>query len=356
MSMMRTLCPWRYHLALQLRLLLQLRHASSAHSSPTSVSSLDLPPTPARDVPGWAYLPYQRESAPSPGSDGADVSGLRLRSGETYFAELHAAFSATILEHLPQSYREARRSPEWDLWWTAIKDELGKLEKYGVWTVVPRTANMRVVGARQIAGVDYHDHFAAVAHKDTIRILLALVGYYDLECDQVDLKAAFLNGDLEENIYMDPPEGSDIPTGNVLRLRKSLYGLKQSPRCFNQAFDKWLRSQGFTSSRADSCLYFRRRNGAWLLLSVHVDDQLIASNSRDALDKFKDELNRAFECSDTGPARYFLGFNIHRDRTVGKLLISQEHYIENLLEQYGMSDCKPSNYPSPRLQAHLGYR
>jgi hypothetical protein len=80
--------------------------------------------------------------------------------------------------------------------------------------------------------------FAAVAHKDTVRVFLSLVNYLDLECDQVDIKAAFLNGDLEETIYPSPPEGSDIPADKVLLLRKSLYGLKQSPRCFNKAFDK----------------------------------------------------------------------------------------------------------------------
>jgi hypothetical protein len=144
-----------------------------------------------------------------------------------------------------------------------------------------------------------------VAHKDTIRVFLSLVNYFDLECDQVDIVAAFLNGDLEETIYMvymDPPQGSDLPSNKVLRLRRSLYGLKQSPRCFNKAFDKWLKEQEFVVAKADPCLYTRlSANGDFIMLSIHVDDQLIACNNRSALDKFKYLLNAQFECADSGP-------------------------------------------------------
>jgi hypothetical protein len=192
------------------------------------------------------------------------------------------------------------------------------MDKYRVWDVVDRQSKMRVVGARwvytrkidgttglpstykarwvakgysQLEGIDYNELYAAVAHKDTIRVFLSLVNYFDLECDQVDIIAAFLNGDLEETIYMDPPQGSDLPSNKVLRLRKSLYGLKQSPRCFNKAFDKWLREQDFKVAKADPCLYTRlSANGDFIMLSIHVDDQLIACNNRSALDQFLTKL------------------------------------------------------------------
>ena len=274
----------------------------------------------------------------------------------------------------PQSYRQARHSGEWEQWEPAMQEELAKMEKYNVWDVVPRTPNMRVVGAKwvytrkidgetgkpsaykarwvakgysQIEGLDFNELFAAVAHKDSIRVFLSLVNHLNLECDQVDIKAAFLNGDLEETIYLDPPEGSDIPADKVLHLRKSLYGLKQSPRCFNKAFDTWLQSQHFAPASADPCLYTRRQGGNLIMLSVHVDDQLIASNDRTALDKFKKELNDRFECSDSGEANYFLGFNIHRNREAGKLYISQEHYLEALLDRFDLSTCNPARNPLP---------
>lgn len=146
-------------------------------------------------------------------------------------------------------------------------------------------------GYSQHAGVDYNEVFSAVAHKDSIRVFLSLVNHLDLECDQVDIQAAFLNGGLEETIYLEAPEGSDVPASHILRLNKSLYGLPQSPRCFNHALDQWLKPQGLQPARADSCFYVRSREGELLMLSVHVDDQLIACNSRKALDGFKQALN-----------------------------------------------------------------
>jgi hypothetical protein len=274
----------------------------------------------------------------------------------------------------PASYLQARRSSEWKEWKQAILEELAKMDKYNVWEVVPREDKMRILKARwvftrkldgttglpstykarwvakgynQIEGLDYTDVFASVAHKDSVRIFLALVNYLDMECDQVDIVAAFLNGVLKETIYMEAPEGSDIPAGQVLRLKKSLYGLKQSPRCFNDSLDSWLRSEGFQPSSADPCLYTMRDKGVFMMLTVHVDDQLIASNNRSALDAFKTRLNARFECKDQGPVNYFLGFNVIRDRSKRTLSISQEHYLENLLHRFNMSDCHPSKTTLP---------
>lgn len=103
-------------------------------------------------------------------------------------------------------------------------------------------------GYAQRAGIDYNELYAAVAHKDSVRVFLSLVNYHDYECDQVDIVAAFLNGDLEEEMFLEPPEGSDIPATRALRLRKSLHGLKQSPRYFNKSLDDWLKSQLCTHS------------------------------------------------------------------------------------------------------------
>jgi len=99
----------------------------------------------------------------------------------------------------------------------------------------------------------------------------------------------------------------------VLLLRKSLYGLRQSPRNFNKAFDKWLREERFRATIADPCIYTRRTGSTFIMLSLHVDDQLIPCNNRFALDDFKHSLNKKFECSDSGATGYFLGFSIHRN-------------------------------------------
>jgi hypothetical protein len=274
----------------------------------------------------------------------------------------------------PGSYREARTSGQWEQWKTAMDDELLKMEKYQVFEVLPRKPGMHILKARwvytrkidgttgkvsaykarwvakgyaQIEGIHFNDIHASVVHKDSIRVFLSLVNSLDMECDQVDIKAAFLNGELEETIYLEPPEGSDIPSSHIIRLRKSLYGLRQSPRCFNQAFDKWMQEDGFQPTRADPCLYMRRKHSHTIMVSVHVDDQLIASDSRQELDAFKKRLNARFECTDNGPVNYFLGFNVIRDRTQRRLIISQEHYVEALLERFDMSSSNPVRTPLP---------
>jgi hypothetical protein len=255
-----------------------------------------------------------------------------------------------------------------------MREKLAKMEIYKVWEVVDMIPEQRVVdgkwvctkkidgvtgkphkykarwvakGFKQIEEIDYNELFAAVAHKDSIRLSLALVNYYDLDCDQVDIKAAFLNGDLEETICMSPPKGSNIPANKVLRLRKTLYGLKQSSRCFNIALDNWLQGDELKPLRADSCVYIKRSGNDILMLTVHVDDQLIACNNRQVLNNFKARLNAKFDCSDGGPVNYFLGFNVFRDRTQRKLYVSQEHYMEALLDKFDLTNANPARNPFP---------
>jgi hypothetical protein len=126
-----------------------------------------------------------------------------------------------------------------------------------------------------------------------------------------------------------------------------LYGLKQSPRCFDIALDNWLQGDGLKPLRADSCVYIKRSGNNILMLTVHVDYQLIACNNRQMLDDFKTRLNAKFECSDGGPVNYFLGFNVFRDRTQRKLYVSQEHYMEALLDKFDLTNANPARNPFP---------
>jgi hypothetical protein len=105
--------------------------------------------------------------------------------------------------------------------------------------------------------------------------------------------------------------------------------------------------KGLLQTRADPCIYTRRQGNTFLMMSVHVDDQLIACNSRSALDAFKHTLNNKFECSDSGPAGYFLGFNIYRDRPARKLHLSQQLYLEAILDRFDLVDCSPARSPLP---------
>lgn len=308
-----------------------------------------------------------------------------LKASSERFTKTHqfalAAVSVASLEvfaflatDCPRSFREARNSPDWPKWEAAMKEELAKMEQYDVWELVTRTKDMRVLearwvftrkidgstgeaaayrarwvakGYRQVAGVDYNEIFASVVHKDTIRVFLAAVNYHGLFCDQVDIRAAFLQGHIREEINLAPAEGSNAPPNTVYRLKKSLYGLKQSPRCFNDELDAWFKSAGFQQAGSDPCLYTYRSEDVFLMLTVHVDDQLIAGNNRKALDEFKAKLNSKFECTDHGPVSYFLGFNVIRDMEKRTLSISQEHYMEHMLARFDMTDCKPEKTPLP---------
>jgi hypothetical protein len=127
--------------------------------------------------------------------------------------------------------------------------------------------------------------------------------------------------------------------------------MKQSPRCFNKSLDKWLQDQGFKAANGDPCLYHQSINGNIILISLHVDDQLIASNNRPHLDDFKRQLNNIFECSDSGPANYFLGFNITRDRSNQILELGQQHYVDKVLAKFDMANCNSVTTPLP-----LGFR
>ena len=286
-------------------------------------------------------------------------------------SHLHYALLATTI---PRTYREARQSPDWEHWHTAMMAELAKMTRYNVWDIVVRSETIRTLKGRwvfdrkidgetgaptefkarwvakgysQVEGLDYEELFASVAHKDSIRVFLSVVNHLDLELDQIDIKSAFLNGDLEETIYMEPPEGSDIPAGSICLLKKSLYGLRQASRCFRDKYHAKLTEMGFKPSIADDCIYIRCLDASLIMLSLHVDDSLVAGNNRVELDIFKNQLNEIFELKDCGPASYFLGFNIFRDRPHKRLWISQQHYLNDVLDRFGMKDCNPAILPLP---------
>ena len=208
----------------------------------------------------------------------------------------------------PSSYSEAIISGDSNKWMTAMHDEMESLEKNGTWDLVklPREkkpirckwvfkrkegvspndetrykARLVAKGYRQIPGIDYNEVFSPVVKHSSICTLLSIVAMHDLELEQLDVKTAFLHGELEEDIYMEQPEGFVIPGKEkiVCKLKKSLYGLKQSPRQWYKRFDTFMLSQGFKRSNYDSCVYLKTVNGSTIYLLLYVDDMLIAAKS-----------------------------------------------------------------------------
>jgi hypothetical protein len=202
-------------------------------------------------------------------------------------------------------------------------------------------------GFAQKYGIDYHETFAPVVRFDSIRALLSLVAHHDWELHQMDVKSAYLNGDLEEEVYMKQPTGFVTPgtEGMVCRLNKSLYGLKQAGRTWNKCIDVELKAHGFVPIDADPCVYAYKRGSVVLIISLYVDDLLLASDNLNELNKVKAELQTCFDMEDMGEASYALGIKISRDRAARTLTISQGAYILDVLTRFDMQDSRPVSTP-----------
>ena len=273
----------------------------------------------------------------------------------------------------PESYQEAIEGDQSLEWKRSMEEEMESLRKNSTWTLVPLPKGRKAVtckwvlkikydqhgevdryksrlvarGFTQKEGIDYDETFAPVAKFTSIRALLALAAERDMDLQQMDVKTAFLNGELEEEVYMTQPEGF-IEVGKehlVCKLQKSLYGLKQAPRAWNTLIDGFLKEKGFVQSMADHCIYTRLEGASTVIIALYVDDLIIASNSDEKMKWTKDFLNQRFEMKDLGPLSYCLGIQIRRDRTNRILWMSQEKYISDVLKRFNMSDCRPVATP-----------
>jgi hypothetical protein len=171
-------------------------------------------------------------------------------------------------------------------------------------------------GFTQREGIDYTEIFSLVSCKDSLRIIMALVAHYDLELHQMDVKTAFLNGDLLENIYMAQPKGFTVKGKEHMgcHLRKFIYELKQASRQWYLKFNETIRSFGFKENEEDNCIYAKFRNGKIIFLILYVDDILPASSDVSLLLETKRFLSSNFDMKDLGEASFVLGIEIHRDR------------------------------------------
>lgn len=279
----------------------------------------------------------------------------------------------------PSCFQEAINDAEHDNWLLAMKEEMSSLHKNKTWELVKLPKGKKAIGckwvyrkkeatsgkgetykARLVAkgysqreGIDYNEIFSPVVKHTSIRAILAMVAMHDMELEQLDVKTAFLHGDLEEEIYMQQPEGFEKEgmKNHVCRLKKSLYGLKQSPRQWYKRFDSFMVTHGYKRCEYDCCVYFKiDDDGSLVLLTLYVDDMLVAAKSKQKIKELKNMLNEEFDMKDLGIAKKILGIEIHRDRKMGKLWLSQKKYIEKVLQRFGMLKAKPVATP---LAAHF---
>ncbi|KAK4401017.1 Retrovirus-related Pol polyprotein from transposon TNT 1-94 [Sesamum angolense] len=206
-------------------------------------------------------------------------------------------------------------------------------------------ARLVAKGYSQLPGIDYTETFAPVARLDTIRTLIAIAANKKWKIYQMDVKSAFLNGYIDEEIYVEQPQGF-IAKGSeekVLRLKKALYGLKQAPRAWYSRIDKYFMDRGFRKSLSEPTLYIKSQGNDTLIISLYVDDLIYTGNNEKMIQDFKEDMMKTFEMSDLGLMHFFLGIEINQEKE--GIFICQRKYTETLLKKFKMESCKTVTTP-----------
>ena len=274
----------------------------------------------------------------------------------------------------PATLGAARASAEWPAWEQAYEAEIQSLIAKGVVDLVPLPPGKKAVGTKPVfktkrladgtfdkykvrivakgflqkQGIDYTDVFAPVIKFATLRTLLALAASHDWEIEHADVKVAFLNGDPDAELYMRQPEGMPCPPGKehwVLKLLKSIYGLKQAGRQWNKKLHGTLINMGFKQLQSDHCVYVQHRHGAVVVLAVYVDDLFPMGPQLAPIKRFLSDLGKIFELNSLGPLQSALGIRFTRNRAQRTITLDQTAYIERFLERFGMSYCSPCTTP-----------
>lgn len=262
----------------------------------------------------------------------------------------------------PKTYRETISGPDASEWTGAMHEEADALKKNNVfeeetptevqrplesrWVykikenpttkAIRRKARLVAKGFKQRPDVDFSETFVPVASMSCIRLLLAICLHFKMLLLQFDVKTAFLNGDLEKDIYLKLPE--DFPdTRKIVKLRKSLHGLKQSPRCWNVEFKSFLLDFNLQQSTYDPCLFYSEDKRIFIV--IYVDDGLIAADNQQILDRLKSHLSENLEVK-FEEATSFLGVQINRSGN--KMVLYQDAYIDRSLDRFEMADCNPA--------------
>lgn len=272
----------------------------------------------------------------------------------------------------PTSIKQVLESEHKDQWLEAMKEELNSLEHNGTWTLCKLPHESKAIGskwvfkvktnqdgsiqcfkARLVAqgfsqkfGKDYDLVFAPVVKQTTYRILLSIAAKQNLIVQHLDAKTAFLNGDLQETIYMKQPPGFIIEgkEDHVCLLRRSLYGLKQSARVWNKVLHQVLIDAGYIQSQNDPCLYTISVQGKFCYILIYVDDLIVASKHNELLISCEKILKDKFPIKNLGNIQNYLGLHIKRDKD-GNFAINQTKYINKVINNFGLSEAKSSPIP-----------
>jgi len=331
---------------------------ATGHVSPATIST---PLSPPSQVPAAARRQSLRRS-------------LRNRIANPILQATMAEATRVVYE--PVSYDDALAHSESQHWRSAMRAEFTSLLENQTWEYVDRStvpshksvlgcrwvykiqvnpdrsmlykARLVIKGYQQVAGIDFDDTFAPVAKLVSFRLLIAVAAYYGWPIEQMDVITAFLNPAVTEELYMEPPEGVEwlgsasavlsylTLMGKVCRLRKALYGLKQAPRLWYHDIHLFLLSEDMIQSDSDTNLYYS--SNSKLLILLYVDDILLTGPSLPIIDRRKNQLRNRYRMSDFGAAKKYIGIEIEYQKDC--IVIHQQLFIQNILCQYEMADCK----------------
>jgi hypothetical protein len=316
---------------------------------------------------------------------------LYVQACEEEITEKEGSRTNEITEEDPKTIKEAFLRQESEEWREAMKNEFNSLKKNKTWEIVDRPSDRKVIGCKwvlktkfnsdgtiarrkarlvakgyaQLPGTDFQETFAPVSRLCSVRLIMAIPAQYNLIVHQLDFVTAYLNGDIDEEIYMELPEGINeigeevVFQNKVCLLKKALYGLKQSGRQWYKKLDKNLQKLNLRPLSTDKCIYMRKtRRGNeenMVLIAVYVDDIIIASNSMEEINNLKENLAKIFQMKDMGQIKYCLGieFNVKKN----KVTMSQKKYVDDLLKRLGMENSKEVSTPmDPNVKLVTGGR
>ncbi|KAL6333654.1 hypothetical protein AAG906_028839 [Vitis piasezkii] len=236
----------------------------------------------------------------------------------------------------PVTYQETIHCPQFTSWKEVMDDEMNSMYLNDVWDLVelPHGSRLVVRCYSQREDIDFKETFSSVSTKDSFRVIMAIVAHFDLELHQMDVKTTFLNGDMDEDVYMEHPTGfTEVGKEDLAWYLK---------------FDRIIIQNGFKDNTVDRCIYLRVSRSSYIFLVLYVNDILLASNNSDLLIETKHMLSTHFDIKDLGEASYVLGIKILRDRANGVLKLSQRTYIEKILKKFNMHNCSYTRAQCPQ--------
>lgn len=344
---------------------LDTQESSDSESSQSTFYEADLDET---------YVPESSSTSSSPvPSTGPDYRVLDRPKRERRKPARYNQASLLATADSELTLKEALNGPESEQWREAMNEEMESFRKNEVFDLVDAPKGATIVQCRWVLkkkiksdsevqyrarlvakgftqkhGLDYDETFSPVVRHSTLRLLFALSVKLGLTITQLDVKTAYLNGHLKEDIYMCAPEGFvSAMAGKVLKLKKAVYGLKQSALVWYEKVRDVLCKNNFKNCTQEPCLFTKMYGDIKIIVALYVDDFLIFSNSENESEKLKCILNSEFEIKDLGQVKHYLGMNIniHKDCNKYEITLDQQQYIEELLHKFDMTDCRTADTP-----------